>query len=41
MTVAKGKHITIKISPTAIFREHELRATLAHEIDVHINRYIH
>ncbi len=40
MTVAKGKHITIKISPNATFREHELRATLAHEIDIHIQRYI-
>jgi len=41
MTVSKWRHITIKISPTASFKEHELRATLAHEIDVHITRYIH
>lgn len=41
MTVSKAwRNMTLKISPKAYFREHELRASLAHEIDVHIKRYI-
>jgi hypothetical protein len=35
-----GKEIKISISKSAIFREEWLRATLAHEIDTHLVRYL-
>jgi hypothetical protein len=35
-----GKQIKISISKSAIFREEWLRATLAHEIDTHLVRYL-
>ena len=40
ITVARGKNMVMKISPQAIFREHELRATMAHEVDTHVKRHI-
>ncbi len=40
MTVIRGKSISIRISNKAWFREKELLATLAHEIDVHVTRYL-
>lgn len=40
MSVSKWSSIVIKISPQARFYERELEGTLAHEIDVHVRRYI-
>lgn len=40
MSVIKGKRIVIKIAINAGIREKELLASLAHEVDVHIKRYL-
>lgn len=40
MSVIKGKRIIIKIAINAGIREKELLASLAHEVDVHIKRYL-
>lgn len=40
ISVIMGKQIKISISKSAIFREEWLRATLAHEIDTHLVRYL-
>lgn len=39
ISVRRGRQLTITIAETAKFREQELLATLAHEIDVHVVRY--
>ncbi|MBS8121842.1 tyrosine/phenylalanine carboxypeptidase domain-containing protein [Candidatus Vampirococcus lugosii] len=40
MAVIKGKYPEIRISSYSSFREKELLATLAHEIDVHLIRFL-
>ena len=40
ISVIMGKQIKISISKSATFKEEWLRATLAHEIDTHLIRYI-
>lgn len=40
ISIIMGKDIKISISKSAIFREEWLRATLAHEIDTHLVRYL-
>ncbi|MFA7298382.1 MAG: tyrosine/phenylalanine carboxypeptidase domain-containing protein [Candidatus Absconditabacterales bacterium] len=40
ISVIMGKDIKISISKSAIFREEGLRATLAHELDTHLVRYL-
>lgn len=40
ISVIMGKKIKISISKSAVFREEWLRATLAHEIDTHLVRYL-
>lgn len=40
ISVIMGKEIKINISKSAIFKEEGLRATLAHEIDTHLVRYL-
>ena len=40
ISVIMGKEIKINISKGAIFKEEGLRATLAHEIDAHLIRYL-
>jgi len=40
ISVIMGKQIKISISKSAIFKEEWLRATLAHEIDTHLIRYL-
>ena len=40
ISVIMGKQIRISISKSAVFREEWLRATLAHEIDTHLVRYL-
>lgn len=40
ISIIMGKDIKISISKSAIFREEWLRATLAHEIDTHLIRYL-
>lgn len=40
ITIIRGRSISIKISHKAWFREKELLATLAHEIDIHVMRDI-
>ncbi len=39
MSIKRWRILTIRISEVAWFREQELIATLAHEVDVHIRRY--
>lgn len=41
IAVGFGKFATIKIRDNAKFRTHKLSAQLAHEVDVHISRYLH
>ncbi|MCX6824118.1 MAG: DUF1704 domain-containing protein [candidate division SR1 bacterium] len=40
ISVIMGKQIKISISKSAVFKEEGLRATLAHEIDTHLVRYL-
>ncbi len=41
LTVARtSKSINIKIKQWAIFKEKDLKATLAHEIDIHVKRWV-
>ncbi len=40
ISVIMGKQIKISISKSAVFKEEWLRATLAHEIDTHLVRYL-
>ncbi len=35
-----SKKVVIKLSPKAVFREKEIYATLAHEIDIHLQRWL-
>lgn len=39
MTITRGQHITIRINHDTVYREKDLLAILAHEIDVHVRRY--
>ncbi|HBB03878.1 TPA: hypothetical protein DCZ39_03180 [Patescibacteria group bacterium] len=40
ISLIMGKQIKISISKSAVFKEESLRATLAHEVDTHLVRYL-